>query len=716
MEESKKTIPVPQLKVTKNSDKFRQAALRFKKWGYYTSAPKGTSEYLNYWTTEMKYCREGFTAEDGDRIPGYMYFYLNYYPIGLVNMVEVEKNGKIELAPKKENDFPRFYDYDRWFFELVDHCEQVGKHMSVVKSRRKGYSYKVSSMLVRNYYFEKGSKGFALAAEAEFLVRDGILSKAWDSMDFIDQNTAWYKKRQKANTKMHRRASYISKDSTGVETERGYKSEIFGVTLKNDPDKARGKGGKLIVFEEAGSFSNLLHAWQVSRPSVEQGSNVFGMMCAFGTGGDMGEGLQGLKELFERPSAYGCLELENIWDDEQIGQKCGFFIPYYANLEGEYTNEDDPSDPLIGTPFMDKDGNTNVRVAKKWMLNERRKVAENSSDKRAIDRHTAEFPATPAEALLDFTSNIFPKVDLQKHLATIRNNKKVMHYKQVGNLYFDETKTVRFQPEHDILNQKDITKYKLDPKDDPTGQVVIWEHPRKNPPWGLYIAGCDPYDHDKSGTNSLGSIFIYKRIHDFEDYYEIPVAEYTGRPHTANDFYEVVRRLLLYYNATLMYENEKKGLFFYFERMNCTHLLADQPNDLIGDIIKDSGVQRKKGIHMNQAIKDWGEGAIRDWLVEEYAPGKQNLTKILSPALLEELIFYNDTGNFDRVMAWMCVMLYREQLHKVKVNDARRRNKANQQLFSNKLFSNDDSYDINIDISVSTPGTYTPGSFSAKLF
>lgn len=703
----------PSLKVTRNSDKFRRPALHFQKHGMYNFAPKGTSEYINYWTREMQHCLTGFEAEDGDRIPGYYYFYLNYYPIDLVKEVEVEVKGQLQLRAETARDFPRFYDYDRWFFEAVEHCEEMGRHMSVVKSRRKGYSYKVSAMLVRNYYFMRNTKGFALAAEAEYLVRDGILSKAWDSMDFIDQNTAWYKKRQRANTKMHRRASFIQKDDTGVETEMGYKSEIMGVTLKNDPDKARGKKGKLIVFEEAGSFPNLLHSWQVSRPSVEQGSHVFGTMIAFGTGGDMGEGLESLKELFERPKAFGCLEFENIWDEEQIGQTCGFFIPQYANLEGEYDNEDDPNDPLNGQPFMDADGNTNVSVAKKFILLQRLVVIKNSSDKRAIDRHIAEQPVTPAEALMDFTANIFPKVALQKHLAQIRNNKSISNFKQVGDLYMESGGKVAFQQELDIFKQKDIVKYRLDPDDNPTGQVVIWEHPGTEPPWGLYIAGCDPYDHDKSGTNSLGSIFIYKRIQSFDEYYEMPVAEYTGRPNTANDFYEIVRLLLMYYNATLMYENEKKGLFFYFERMNCTHLLADQPNDLLGDIIKDSKVQRKKGVHMNQSIKDWGEGAVKDWLIEEYSPGKQNLTKILSPALLEELIFYNDTGNFDRVMAWLCVMLYREQLHKVSVNNKRRSNRSNAQLFTTALYGDSEpQYNTGIIEEIRV----APGELDVKSF
>lgn len=79
----------------------------------------------------------------------------------------------------------------------------------------------------------------------------------------------------------------------------------------------------------------------------------------------------------------------------------------------------------------------------------------------------------------------------------------------------------------------------------------------------MYVAGCDPYDHDKSGTNSLGSTFIYKRFQSFEQY-DIIVAEYTGRPATAEEYYENVRKLLTYYNARLLYENERKGLFPYF--------------------------------------------------------------------------------------------------------------------------------------------------------
>jgi hypothetical protein len=196
---------------------------------------------------------------------------------------------------------------------------------------------------------------------------------------------------------------------------------------------------------------------------------------------------------------------------------------------------------------------------------------------------------------------------------------------------------------------------------------------------------CDPYDHDHSTTDSLGSVIVYKRFQNFESYYDLPVAEYTGRPDTAEEFYEIVRRLIKYYNAKLLYENEKKGLYVYFTQQHEEYLLADQP-DVINDVLQTgTKVSRKKGIHMNKEIKLWGERLIKDWLNEEYAPGSKNLTKIFSEALLEELISYNDEGNFDRVMAFMMIMIYKEELHHVHVKSKKDYDKS-RWLFAEPLF------------------------------
>lgn len=660
-------------KQIKNSDKFRQPALRFLEVGSYCQYPEGTSEYFKYWDEQMDRCKYGYTADDGDFISGYNYFYLNFCPIQRIIYTTINNpDGSTKIKKTRDLQFPDFYDYDYYFFQAVEDAEGEGKHLCALKSRRKGYSYKNAAMACRNYYLFAGSKTYIYASNKQYLTEDGILTKAWDYMDFIDKNTAWGKKRS-VNTQMRKRAGFFTKDEYGNEIELGFKSEIIGVTLKDNPDVVRGKAGKLIIFEEAGSFSELGAAWQIARPSVEQDGMAFGTMIAFGTGGDEDSHFETLKDMFYNPDGYNCIGFDNIWDETPSDKKCGFFIPQYTNMDFR----DDAGNRI----YMDNDGNTLRRKSVEYILAERRKVIENATNSVAVDRYVAEHCITPQEACLEFGGNIFPKKELQEQLAKIRINKSLSNMKQVGDLVWEADGSLKWV----IKKHGDITYYPLKKDDDPTGSIVIWEHPMKDAPIGLYILGVDPYDHDQSGTNSLGSTFVYKRFQDFENYYDIIVAEYTGRPSTAEEYYENLRKLAVYYNGRIMYENERKGLFPYFTAKHCDYLLADQP-DIISDIVGNTKVQRKKGCHMNKQIKQWGEGLIKDWLNEEQAPGKKNLHNILSEPLLEELISYNDTGNFDRVMALMQVMIYREQLYNVKVKEKKKENK-NRILFEGPIFT-----------------------------
>lgn len=1001
-------------KQIKNSDKFREPALQFIATGHYCSYPESTSEFFAYWDEQMDRCKYGYTADDGDYISGYNYFYLNFCPIQRIIYTTVNNpDGSTKIKKTRDLQFPDFYDYDYYFFQAVEDAETEGKHLCALKSRRKGYSYKNAAMACRNYYLFAGSKTYIYASNKQYLTEDGILTKAWDYMDFIDKNTAWGKKRS-VNTQMRKRAGFFTKDEYGNEIELGFKSEIIGVTLKDNPDVVRGKAGKLIIFEEAGSFSELGAAWQIARPSVEQDGMAFGTMIAFGTGGDENSHFETLKDMFYNPDGYNCIGFDNIWDETPSDKKCGFFIPQYTNMDFR----DNDGNRI----YMDNDGNTLRKKSLEYILAERKKVIENATNSVAVDRYVAEhclekntlistedgvcriknnpkawisgikdiyklttedgtellltdnhkvfdgkqykelkeykvgdlikyyntefsetyqrvtvpglIPATntsilinedwgkflglfmgdgffygpsgaiglvfdkkdinsiqwaedffnanfgncnktiigklkggvelrvcrkgsieifkalqllrsnsngnlmrkvhipeyilrspksvvsaflsglfdsdgysskdgncvgffnkekqvlldiqfllrgfdihcsvksskakngsgyeytsnklnirkidipkfreqigfissrknsnientkpsrimqdysygkiasieyikteevwdintithalsangiwvhncvtPQEACLEFGGNIFPKKELQEQLARIRTNKNLSNHKQIGDLIWNGNGQLEWK----IKKVGDITHYPLKKDDDPTGSIVIWEHPVKDAPIGLYVLGVDPYDHDQSGTNSLGSTFVYKRFQSFESYYDIIVAEYTGRPQTAEEYYENLRKLAIYYNGRIMYENERKGLFPYFTAKHCDYLLADQP-DIINDIVGNSKVQRKKGCHMNKQIKQWGEGLIKDWLNEEQSPGKKNLHNILSEPLLEELISYNDTGNFDRVMALMQVMIYREQLYNLKVKEKKKENR-DRVLFDGPIFT-----------------------------
>lgn len=658
-----------------NTEQFSEAANFFKNNKCYTFAPKGTTDYVQYWERETDRCLNGYTSPDGQYITGYHYFYLNYSPImKIVQTKYTDKDGNVRTKRERILDFPRFWDYDWYYFNAIEQAEIEGKHMAVLKSRQRGYSFKGASMLVRNYELIKGSKNFAVASEQKFLIGDGLLTKAWEIMDFIDANTEWAKQRL-TSTRMERVSGYKITDEYGKQTEQGYKSSICGITLKNDPERIRGTRGKLVLWEEGGKFPSLLDAWRIEQPSVENDDGIaFGTMIAFGTGGTEGASFDGLKELFYKPKAYNVLSFPNIWDEGREDTECGFFVPSWSNLE----SFDDNGDYV----YMDKDGNSLKEKAVCNLIEQRNKIKDGGASQQSIDRFISERPIRPAEAVLELGKNIFPRKLLMDQLTRIRTNKKLQSMKHVVDLEWDGNGQVKATEKPN----GDITNYPLKNGDKPHGSVVIWEYPVKDPPLGLYIGGCDPYDHDDSFTNSLGSTFIFKRVRAGEAWTDVIVAEYSGRPDTAEEYYENVRKLLTFYNARLLFENERKGIYPYFTNKHCDYLLADQPDKIISEVFKDSKVQRRKGCHMTKQIRAYGEGLILEWLLDEFEEGHPNVERVYSEPLIEELIENDGVRNVDRVIALCMVMIYREELYQVKVSSAKEQNKQ-VELFEMPLFS-----------------------------
>lgn len=535
-------------------------------------------------------------------------------------------------------------------------------------------SFKGGSMLVRNYMLIPGSKNFAIASEQKFLIGDGLLTKAWQIMDFLDKHTAWAKQRL-VSTRMERTSGYKITDEFGKQTEQGYLSSITGITLKNDPERVRGTRAKLVLWEEGGKFPSLLDAWRIEQPSVEtDDGKAFGLMIAFGTGGTEGASFEGLKELFYKPKSYNVLSFPNIWDDGRENTECAFFVPAYSNLE----SFDDNGNQV----YMDKDGNSYKEKAIENLIDQRNKVKDGGASQQSIDRFISERPIKPAEAVLELGKNIFPRKLLMDQLTRIRTNKKLQSMKHIVDLEWDGNGQVKATEKP----SGDITNYPLKKGDKPHGSVVIWEYPVKDPPLGLYIGGCDPYDHDDSFTNSLGSTFIFKRVRAGEAWTDVIVAEYSGRPDTAEEYYENVRKLLTFYNARLLFENERKGIYPYFTNKHCDYLLADQPDKIISEVFKDSKVQRRKGCHMTKQIRAYGEGLILEWLLDEFEEGHPNVERVYSEPLIEELIENDGVRNVDRVIALCMVMIYREELYQVKVSSAKEQNKQ-VELFEMPLFS-----------------------------
>lgn len=631
---------------------FREAAINFVKNGNrYTLHTPGTKAYEAFWKEERRRCKKGYEV-NGVRITGYHYFYLNYSPI---LKTEVVKKSDTELGlnqAERVEGFPDFWDMDWEFFDYIEQAEANGQHGILGGSRGKGKSLKAASMCVRNYFFYKKSKSYCFASKEEYLIKDGIIAKAWELMDFMDSNTPFAKRRHEKNSDVHRRASTLIKNEYGVQTvdPNSWRSEIIGVTTGDNINKLRGKRGKLIILEEGGSYPNLNKGWNILRPSMEDGQNTFGLTIAIGTGGEEGASWEGFEELFLNPTAYNIRPVQNIWDEGMENTECGFFFPADCNYSGA----------------MDKDGNSDREKARR-IIEADRKLVSGGNDPHALTRRKAEMPLCPREMMMRISGTKFPVADLSEHLAQVEGHPA--KYKEadfIGRLHINPEGQVIWKPDDKVT-----PIYSFPHKDNKNlpGGLIIWEHPFEDNttkvPYGMYIAGIDSYDHDESQTTSLGSIWIMNTIT------ERLVAEYTGRP-TSEAFYEVCRRLLIYYNAQGNPENHNKGILDYFDRMNSSYLFCDQLK-IVNDINQKSKVDRKKGTAPNDKINAYARTALAEWLVEpalgEGNEGLLQLHKIRSIPLLKELINWNIDGNYDRVSALGMLMLLKKEKLKFQIQE-----------------------------------------------
>ncbi len=512
-------------------------------------------------------------------------------------------------------------------------------------------SYKLASLSPRNMYIEPGLPNFHLASDKSFLDGEkGVYGKVLDVLDWIADSTPLPKMRL-INSPRSREVQLGYADEYGV--KKGLKSSVYGISLKDNPDKARGVRGPLIHYEEDGLFPNLEKAWSVNRKAVEDGDIVYGQMCALGTGGTEGADFEGSEKLFRNPLAYNIYGIPNVFDKNSNGESlCGFFWGAYLNRSRCY-------DEINGEPDVVK--------ALVEILNDRFVVKYNSSDPSVITQKLAEEPITPSEAVMRTSGTIFPVADLKDYRDSVRiQGQRYFDAHYVGELVATN-KGIEWKPSNDVYP---IRRFPTG-TDKPEGAIEIFEMPKTDHNGKIdpnrYIAGIDPIDDDHSGTDSLASIMI------MDLYTDRIVAEFTGRPKFANDFYEICRRMLLFYNAKANYENDKKGLFAYFDQKRCLHLLCETPQILRDmEYVKVATFGNKsRGTNSGKMINAWGRRLQKDWMqsvatAQDYDENgeqigvKLNMHTIRGIAYVEELIAWNPDINADRVSCAGMLMIYRE--------------------------------------------------------
>lgn len=481
----------------------------------------------------------------------------------------------------------------------------------------------------------------------------------------------------KRNTKRNRR----NWNEYTFKVEYWGKGEFYGFTVDKN---------HLFLLEDFtivhNSFPKLLDTYNNLIPSVKFGDEVYGQIFLYGTSGDSDSDFQSMQEIMYNPDGYGVYGVNNVYDKEGFGKKLfTFFFPEYLNRAGCY----------------DSNGNSDVTKALYEIITERIKVKYNSSDIRTILKTISDRPIVPQEAIMRVRGNFFPITDINNRIAQLDANPSEYDDVYVGKIIFNSENRPEFQPTSDTP----IRDFPL--KNESTkGAVEIFKLPEKDSSGNVfsnrYIAGLDPIDDDSSddSSHSLMSLFV------LDLWTDSVVCEYTERTSFADDGYEMIRRILLFYNARCLYENNKKGIFSYFSRMNCIYLLEDTPEFLRDkDMIKTTGLGNKsKGYSATKGINEYADKLTRDWLMqpvtiiqtvnkEETETTVYKLYTVRNRAFLRECSLFNPDINVDRIRAFGAVMLSREQ-HLIYNNGSLKRDSEK---IERDYLGNDDFFTRNYD-------------------
>lgn len=657
-EEGRAIIDITHPPILEGSDYFRPSALAFKKnKGKYTLLRPNAnpnSDFGKWLYGERERGWNGYcNPKTGMWVTGDYYWMLNFCPMHLV-----EKTDK--GVAMRTVAHPRFWDGQFLMSHYLYQGRINGHHAVALASRGRGKTSFGAGLLSRRCIIGESEENreevqcMVTAVDRTKLMDTNMILKVFkDNLDHCAKHTQFASHRLKSSDQDMEWKMGFKKP--GSEVEYGSKNSVSGIISGVNQDKLNGSRGVLYLIEEAGIFKNLLNMFNMIRPSVEQGNDVFGEIFCYGTAGDDQSDFTAFAEMFYSPEGYNQQPLENVFDKEGQGKKhCCFFYGAYMNYADD---------------CIDKDGNSDVTKALLSILYDRYKVKYGSTDVNTITKRISQYPIVPQEAMIRSHGNVFPVTELNERLNQLDNNPNTFDDVYVGELVIDnKTKEVKFVPTSDLPIRDFPTK-----DNKVIGALEIFEMPKKDSEGkvfnGRYICSADPFDSDCANTMSLGSYLV------MDLWTDMIVAEYTGRPPFADDFYEIGRKLCLFYNCRCMYEQNIMGMFSYFSAHNASHLLAETPEYLVQrNMISSIGYGNKSvGIRATTPIINGAFKMIQTWLrkpvtvLETDAEGNNtevtipNLYRIKNRALLKELALWNPNGNFDRVMCLVQLILYREE-------------------------------------------------------
>lgn len=662
-------------------------------------------KFTAYWTEEKRRMREGFYLADGQvHVSGWLYWHTVYWKIAMY--IENEKlNKKIRVI-----DTPLLRDIEWIVGEDFVQCETFGKFYNLVGSRDFGKSIVAGSRAAYNYtLFDKSE---SLITGGEYTYIKLVCDKIEDGL--INLHPVFLKQRITSDWKKEIVAGWKDKKTNMPSV----KSSMSNIKIRNYEGGVKsmaavGTRPGFHLIDEIGTIKNLIACIKDSEGAWWSGSADKPSCLAMytGTGGDMEVGKEAA-EVFFKPDAYNSLAFDN---PEVPGTKMGRFIDaLMAKMKfkepmtlAEYLGIDHPDLKRITILVSNKE-----KAKTEWWDKEFER-ARKSGNPKTVLKFKAYWPLKASDSFLVLTKN-----DFNVEAAQIQRS-KLLDFQKSGTpveLFHDGEKIC-----HRFTDKLPISEFPAKSDETKDAPVMIWEFPiDEHPPFGLYVAGVDPYRQGKSEySDSLGAVYIFKRIHDIQSdkYQNLFVASYVARPENKDKWNETARLLIKYYNAYTLCENDEMSFIDYMiKKGDANKHLSPQPQWL-KEIVPNTSVRRDYGIHRsNERIRLHLDGLLKSYLDEVIYKDEftetLGVTRVFDPMLLEEIIMFNsDEGNYDRVVAAELAIAMADHLNPQFVVSSDKQDPRIKSYFDRKKSSSSV-----IDFSPSSTVSFSNGKRRAKIF
>jgi hypothetical protein len=598
---------------------------------------KESEEYDMFFDFHKELCTNG-AMMNGVYINPFLYWHLNIWHTEVDVM---DERGRI--AQKYAN--PLLRDNEWLVTNEIDRAHAEKKGLVILGIRRFAKSVLEASYIGWGATFDENSQNIIAGLNAPDIKL--ITDKIDKGLNFLPE--AWRWQRIEDNWK--------NQVTLGIKTKSGERIPFSQILIRNldegnNEEAIAGTKPRKLIIDEIGK-GNFLRGLQAATPGF---TTPFGWGCSpilTGTGGDMKKFMDAKSLMFD-VNNFNFLEYNNQKDENRIH---GLFISAKYRMEakeestlGAYLNEPESSD-LHNVPMLVSNEEKAIQIT-----NDNLERLKKAGDRVAYLKEKMYYPQEVDDIFLNEDTNIF---DIE---AAKRQKIRLLQQERTGTpvvLYSDEG-TIK----HEFTDKQPITNFPLKNSDQKDAPVIIYEFPIENPPYGLYVAGVDPYRQGKSEySSSLGSVYIYKRMHDItgEKYQDMFVASYCARPDKKEIWEEQARYLIKYFNARTLVENDEISFIEYMKAKGDAHYLERQPQWLM-EVVPNTTVRREYGIHRSsEKIRNYLHSCLKNYMEEVIYTEKdeegnvtkelQGVGKIFDPVLLEEIIQYNDSGNFDRIIA-----------------------------------------------------------------